>query len=230
MLAAPDDSRDLRPLLWAGALGALAYLALWWGYRAGFRPELDADDAVLRRLAPHAVPDSAWTHTFEAISLVLGPTMWRVVAVGVLLLALRRRQFPPPAQFAVLGVLLGGFVAQGAKLLADRSRPGPAAVSAFSSSYPSAHAFGVTVAAVGSLFWLWPRLSRRGRWAAGAAAALVVGLVCFARLALAVHHLSDVLAGVGLGLAWTALSVLIIRRAGRVGRHTPSQSANPGGR
>ena len=49
-------------------------------------------------------------------------------------------------------------------------------------------------------------MSRRGRVAAIIAAVLIVGAVALARVVLGVHFVSDVLAGITLGIGWVAVT------------------------
>lgn len=83
--------------------------------------------------------------------------------------------------------------------------------------FPSGHAL-VTVVACGFLAWSLtrsaPPLARR---AAYQAAAVVAVLAAASRVLLGAHWLSDVVAGLCLGLAWLGLSILIARRSLRAG-------------
>ena len=74
-------------------------------------------------------------------------------------------------------------------------------------------------------FLLWGRLdSRHAKTLVLAATSLVVTLICFSRLYLGVHFLSDVLAGVAGGATWLALSIALLTASGErfVARFTGS--------
>ena len=75
-------------------------------------------------------------------------------------------------------------------------------------SFPSGHAFGTTVVygAMAVLFDIWNR--RRRVLVAGA----LIALVAFTRVALGVHYLTDVLAGIALGIAFLAVTLRIVAR------------------
>ena len=76
-------------------------------------------------------------------------------------------------------------------------------------SFPSGHAFGTTViyGAMAVLLDVWDR--RRRLLGAGA----LIGLVAFTRVALGVHYLTDVLAGIALGIVFLAVTLRLV--AGR---------------
>ena len=67
-------------------------------------------------------------------------------------------------------------------------------------------------AAYGALAYLaWGRLrTLRAHIVLTAATAVFVGLICFSRLYLGVHYLSDVLGGIAGGAFWLALSVALL--------------------
>ena len=88
-------------------------------------------------------------------------------------------------------------------------------------SFPSGHAtqsasFYAMLAVVLST-WIWPRR----RVLLSLAAALIVAVVAASRLYLGVHWLTDVLAGLALGLAW--FSILMVFT---VGASSPSESGS----
>ena len=93
-----------------------------------------------------------------------------------------------------------------------RERPLDALVHEAGFSFPSGHSAG-TAAIFGMLAWL---VARRlpPRWRAGtfAAAALLALSTGLSRVLLSVHHGSDVLAGLCLGLSWTALVLWLTDR------------------
>lgn len=64
------------------------------------------------------------------------------------------------------------------------------------------------------LVLVWTRLPPRWRWPAIAAAIVVVLVIGSTRVALGVHHLSDVLGGYAMGAGWLALCAVSARRFG----------------
>jgi undecaprenyl-diphosphatase len=76
-------------------------------------------------------------------------------------------------------------------------------------SFPSGHAQSATVAAGLLLLVFLPNLRRRARLAAMVAAVTWVSAVCFSRVGLGVHYVSDVVAGVTLGGAWLAIMIAL---------------------
>lgn len=116
------------------------------------------------------------------------------------------------AIFLAVTTLGGGLLNSVVKLAVDRPRPSFAdpITTAAGKSFPSGHAMSSTVVYGALLVVFLPVAVRRGRRLATVALAAVVALVaaiCFSRLALGVHYVSDVLGGVALGLAWLCLSV-----------------------
>jgi undecaprenyl-diphosphatase len=73
-------------------------------------------------------------------------------------------------------------------------------------SFPSGHALGATIGCCLLLLVTLRFLKRRGRVAGVVAAALIVSTVALARVALGVHFVSDVLAGIALGVVWVAVT------------------------
>jgi membrane-associated phospholipid phosphatase len=73
-------------------------------------------------------------------------------------------------------------------------------------SFPSGHALGASIGCCVLLLITLRFLPRRGRVAAVIAAVLIVGVVALARVVLGVHFVSDVLAGIALGVSWVAVS------------------------
>ena len=90
-------------------------------------------------------------------------------------------------------------------------RPSPSGVAGSGldgagSSFPSGHALGASIGCCLLLLLTLRFLSRRGRIAAVIVAAVIVGAVALARVVLGVHFVSDVLAGIMLGIAWVAVT------------------------
>jgi len=113
--------------------------------------------------------------------------------------------------FAVpTGMLINGMV----KLLVNRPRPvfeNPL-LTLSSYSFPSGHAMAATVVyGLFAAFALQTSRDLQHRIAAVSIAALLIGLVCFSRLYLGVHYLTDVLAGIAEGIAWLACCLALVR-------------------
>jgi membrane-associated phospholipid phosphatase len=133
-----------------------------------------------------------------------------LIGLGAVLAVLyfRRRR---PNDAALLLVALGGagLINGVLKLLFHRPRPKLAFVHPDHYSFPSGHA-AVSAATFTTLAYLIGRRkeSLAARIAIGAVAALAIAIICFSRLYLGVHYLSDVLAGASFGLAWAMLCLL----------------------
>lgn len=83
-------------------------------------------------------------------------------------------------------------------------------VTAGSPSFPSAHAT-VSMAVYGFLALAVAEGVPQARSAVLAVAGLLILLICLSRLVLSLHYLSDVLAGVVVGLAWVLLGWALTR-------------------
>lgn len=79
-------------------------------------------------------------------------------------------------------------------------------------SFPSGHALMSTVFFGFLAVVFAARLPDRWRWLPYSFATAIVSLVTFSRLYLGVHWLSDLVAGIAIGLAWTALAGIAYRR------------------
>lgn len=202
------------------AAALFGYAALWVGYRQNWAWLAAADTSALRACHDIGVSHPGWVRFWDGLCTVLAPVTFRALAMLAVAVALARRRFWP-ALFLLVSVEPSGLVATAAKGLADRPRPAAAMVAATSSSFPSGHALGA-MAGVTALLLL-PVLRRRGRIAAVAAGAAVVLAVGFGRVALNVHHPSDVLAGWALGFAYVALCARLLRVPARLTEPIPSR-------
>jgi membrane-associated phospholipid phosphatase len=135
--------------------------------------------------------------------------------------------------FLVVVVAGQNLIANVVKVLLDRPRPPVpeqlAAASGF--SFPSGH----TTAAAATYAALALLLARGRSWpvraALGAGAAAVIALVGASRVLLAVHWMTDVLAGAAVGLAWWAVCALLFGGTRlRLGAELESADPDPGGR
>lgn len=150
-------------------------------------------------------------HAASAVSFVGGSAVGVPLVLGVVAWCVRRRAHRL-ALFALLTPALGKVLERTLKVIVARDRPvwsDPLATAA-GYSFPSGHAMGVTLV-VGVLAVVFlPRLPvrwRRPLVALGTGWAL---LVAFTRLALGVHYLTDVVAGVLLGGAWLAVMAALL--------------------
>jgi undecaprenyl-diphosphatase len=150
------------------------------------------------------------------------------VAVTVVFLAVfrrRRRQALFLATTAVLGLITNNII----KAIVGRSRPHftHAVAHALGKSFPSGHAMNSTVVYGSLLIVAWPRLrtaARRG--VAASLTALLVVSIAASRVALGVHYVSDVVAGVVLGAAFVLASAASFRAWEDEGGHLPAAIEN----
>jgi len=137
-----------------------------------------------------------------------GSPVWFYVIVLPAAIWVWRRGHVRLAVFLVVTTLGGGLLDTIVKEVVSRSRPSlvdPVAT-AHGKSFPSGHAMSSTIAYGALLLVFLPAISRRYRpFAVGGVIVLIIA-ICFSRLALGVHFISDVVGGVVLGLAWLAAS------------------------
>jgi undecaprenyl-diphosphatase len=193
-------------LAWAAAL--LLSLALIATLVLTGSPLTALDQAVNLALEPLREP--ALTGLFTWISSLAAPlTATIIVLAASALLWLKHRRAALPA----LWVLYFGVPAsmEAIKLLVARPRPEPlAGIIETGASFPSGTAT-IAAALYGFLAYLLTRElnSKRQRQALTAATALLIAAIAFSRLALSVHYLSDVVAGVLLGGLWVVVGVVL---------------------
>jgi membrane-associated phospholipid phosphatase len=147
-----------------------------------------------------------------------------LVVAAVALWLVRRRRFNEAALVAAsaAGIEL---LNAGLKLVFHRPRPELTYVHLDTYSFPSGHAAG-SAAIYGVILYVLASRVRdvRVRVAVGVGYVGLIALICFSRLYLEVHYLSDVLAGAALGAAWAAGSLFIyeVKRDGDVRWLLPS--------
>jgi undecaprenyl-diphosphatase len=211
---------------------ALGLLALGFGAVAATRTALWSIDA-----GPAAWGgQEATSGTTAALRLItwLGATAVVVplaLAVGIWDWVHRRRA---DGLLFLIAVVAGqNLIANVVKVILDRPRPPVpeqlAAATGF--SFPSGH----TTAAAATYAALALLLARGRSWpvraALGAGAAAVIALVGASRVLLAVHWMTDVLAGAAVGLAWWAVCALLFGGTRlRLGAELESADPDPGGR
>ena len=149
----------------------------------------------------------------RVLALGLHPWVFRVLVVVVVLRAWRagrRRSALVVAAAMAGGGALGGVL----KLVVQRPRPAWEEPLATATGYsmPSGHALNATLGCALLVMLAWPSLSGGARAAALALATAVAALGAVHRLVLGVHYLTDVVAGVVLGLVVVGAAVAGERR------------------
>jgi membrane-associated phospholipid phosphatase len=167
---------------------------------------VDVDHAVARWMREHS---SAPLVDVLDVLTVAGsvPFLAAAVLAAASVIAVRRRLAAAvmlPLSF--LGALI---LIKVLKSSFQRERPPFSETGGF--SFPSGHALLAAVVYGAIVIALVPELpSWRARGTAVAAAVIVFAIVCFSRVYLGVHFLTDVLAGAAAGLAWLAVSVFVL--------------------
>jgi len=161
---------------------------------------------------------SAGIDAFRIVTFFGGPTVVFVIGAVVSILLYRRglRRDAALIPLVLVGAQLLNLVL---KFAFHRPRPEVAFVHLETYSFPSGHAM-MSTALYGTLAFLaWCRIrSRRGQSLLLLATSAFVAVICFSRLYLGMHYLSDVLAGAAGGVFWLAVSVALVTRAQAVGR------------
>ena len=196
-------------LLGLAAFALALYALLWVGFVQQW-PWVDAmDRSALDPLHTYGAAHPGWITFWDVFCTVLGPTVFRLLALVVIVLALARRNLRA-ALFLVISVELSGLITEAAKAAAQRARPPGAFVHAWGTSFPSGHALGVMVGVLALVTLVLPLVRRPLRaWliVLGAVVVLAIGL---GRVVLNVHHPSDVVAGWALGYVWFAVCAVSV--------------------
>ncbi|MEO3762427.1 phosphatase PAP2 family protein [Streptomyces sp. B5E4] len=192
---------------------------------ATWQPLMDADGSVARRLHSAALSEPDWTKA----NRIMTDWIWDTVTMRLLILAVIFWLLWRGARWLPLwlaGAVAVGWVLQyGLKAGVGRDRPTWAhpVDSASHAAFPSGHA--MTAALVcGLLLWVLsrtPGVPTGLRYAAWAAAAVSVVGVCFTRVWLGVHWMSDVIGGALMGAAVAAIAAVAygaVERSPRDGR------------
>ncbi|GII82896.1 hypothetical protein Ssi03_08860 [Sphaerisporangium siamense] len=170
--------------------------------QTSFGPLNDLDESVARDLHAFAVGRPGWVLALQIWTHVFAPEVWRVV-VGLAAVYLVWRRAPRLAAWAVTTIAVGGLLGLALKVAVARARPhlpDPVAI-APGSSFPSGHALNATLGAGVMVLLILPMLRGRQRTIAWAVAGVIVAGVAYTRVALGVHWVSDVTAGIVLGVA-----------------------------
>ena len=216
-MVSPSAARAAALISVAAAVAV--YVLMLVGYRQGWTWLAEVDTAALDASYDVAVKHPIWVRFWDGISGVFEPAVFRAVGMAAALVAALRHRLRA-ALFLLVSVEASGLLTVLAKGSVGRPRPVTALVSATSTSFPSGHALGVTIGVGALLLLALPALRRNARVAAVSVGVLVVAAVGVARVALNVHHPSDVLAGWALGWAYLTAWALVLqpwRRPGLTG-------------
>ena len=196
----------------------------------GWRPLFAADEAIVDGLNRGVSGSGVLISILHAITDLGGAQVaWVVIPMTVVWLVIRRA--PQAATIAAVVGLGAAVLDPGIKALVDRTRPlvDATVATAPGASFPSGHALGATVTYGLLLGVFLPAVPpRHRRWVTTLAVSVVVA-VGLTRVALGVHHLSDVVAGWALGVLWLGLANQLFAHAVH-GRAVPgelSEAAQP---
>jgi membrane-associated phospholipid phosphatase len=196
-------------LIGSAALAVAVYALVWIGYALQWNWLLTIDSSWLDTMYRYGVRHPGWVIAWNVFCTVLGPTVFRLLTLVVIIFSLVRRNVRV-AFFLLISVELSGLISEIAKYAANRPRPATALVVAPSTAFPSGHALGVMVGVLALLTVALPVMRGPLRaWlvALGAVTVIAIGI---GRVVLNVHHASDVLAGWALGYAYFAACLLMI--------------------
>jgi undecaprenyl-diphosphatase len=196
-------------LIVSAVLAVAVYALMWIGYALQWNWLMTIDSSWLDNLHRYDVAHPGWVIAWNVFCTVLGPTVFRLLTLVVIIFALVRRNLRV-ALFLVISVELSGLITEIAKQAANRPRPATALVSAPLTSFPSGHALGVMVGVLALLTIVLPVIHRSLRAWLVAFGALTVIAIGIGRVVLNVHHPSDVLAGWALGYAYFVACLLMV--------------------
>lgn len=202
----------------AFSLAAIPVTVLAYAASHGWGPLHSMDQGVANRLHSWASARPNVVTFLQAVSKIFAPVVLRIATalIVVYLLVRRQRRLAGWAATIMIAAGLLGFVL---KVVVERARPQLAdpVASAPGFSFPSGHALNSFAFFAMLVLLIQPLLSRPGRWIARLVSAGIVLLVGFARVALGVHYVSDVVAGwlIGAGVVAAATIAFETWRQGR---------------
>lgn len=207
----PRIARQPTGAAWLALAAVVLYALLWVGHRHNWGWLHTIDWSLLNPAHDIGVKHSGWVRFWDVVSFVLGPLPLRTLGLVVALVLLVRRRVRM-ALLLLACAPLNGWVTMVAKGLAGRPRPATALVHIGETSFPSGHALEAMATVLALLTLLVPLLTTPCmRVVAVALGGLAVFTVGVARVALNVHHPSDVVAGWALGYVYFVLCLWAFR-------------------
>lgn len=209
----------------AGLVAAVVAGAFFLEVAESIREETPAIDRVAYEWIRSSRTDRE--RPFFVAFTIIGKPIWLAVIVGVaaaILFARGVRDRREWIGYLAIVTIGGGLLGRALKLYFSRARPdlAQALFEASGFSFPSGHALGSTIV-FGSLAYVCvhklPGWTSRSAALALAMASILA--VCFSRLYLGVHWLSDIAGGISAGIVWlaaTTVSFEVLRRVWRLRR------------
>ena len=216
----PSRARRLTRAVVYAVVVAVPLAVLAFLVRTKFDPLADLDQAVSDRATSFTRTHDAFHSFASAWEMISQPwVMYAVVGVPLCLLAWFRFHLRTRAMWALATMAAGWLLAVLLKMLVHRSRPvieEPFAVH-HGYSFPSGHATNNAIVVTVVLLLLRPVLGVTARRVLLAVGVAWVLITCADRIFMGAHFLSDVIAGVLLGVGFCVASY-----AGYVGWSPPS--------
>lgn len=190
---------------------AMVFLGLTLIYVVLPTANLDDDERVSQWLADHRTSDQehlSWIGSTFAGGLVI-PV---VIGLCLLVFAIKRRWLL--AAFVLFAVALESGTYRATSMIVERNRPDVQRLEGLpvDASYPSGHTAASIALYGGLLLLLCSRIRNRALWIAALLVGIAIPLfVGWARAYRGMHHVTDVGAGVLMGIAALALIVFVAR-------------------
>ncbi|QUR66046.1 phosphatase PAP2 family protein [Mycobacterium spongiae] len=203
------------------------YATMWVGYSQEWVWLHNLDWSLLDSAHDIGSKHPVWVRFWDVVSVVMGPGL-RLLGLAAAVIALAKRRVR--IGLLLLACLpLSGLIGLVAKGLADRPRPASALIAEHGSSFPSGHAFEATAGVLALLTVLLPMISSEAmRVAAVAVGAFSLLMTGVARVALNVHHPSDVVAGYALGYLYFLACLWVFRPPPLFGDRPARADSSPG--
>lgn len=150
-----------------------------------------------------------WIPFWNWFCIVFSPMTLRALVLLPIYFEFRRGR-SQVGWFLIASVEASVLATELGKLLADRARPPTHMVHATGTSFPSGHALGDLVIVTSLLIVYGRFVAHQWRGVVVALGVLLIISIGVARVALNVHHPSDIVAGWALGYTWLVLCLWLV--------------------